>query len=119
MDNYYNILCKKKNSEANLCLQNHYDIVCLIDNCVPQIIEEDGFLKANNSTLGADNGIGCSYMLSLMSQKYDLEFLFTSDEEIRFNSGQNNLELQLQSEYMLNIDSEEEGENLYWLCRWY
>lgn len=109
VDSYNNILCKKKNSKANLCLQNHYDIVCLVDNCVPQIIEEDGFLKAKNSTLGADNGIGCSYMLSLMSQNYDLEYLFTSDEEIGL-IGANNLELELQSEYMLNIDSEEEGE---------
>ena len=109
VDNYYNILCKKTNSKANLCLQNHYDIVCLVDNCVPKIIEEDGFLKASNSTLGADNGIGCSYMLSLMSQNYDLEYLFTSDEEIGL-IGANNLELKLQSEYMLNIDSEEEGE---------
>lgn len=67
VDNYYNILCKKENSKANLCLQNHYDIVCLTDGCVPEIIEDDGFLKAKNSTLGADNGIGCSYMLSLMT----------------------------------------------------
>lgn len=109
IDNYNNILCRKKESKANLCLQNHYDIVCLVDNCVPEIIEEDGFLKARNSTLGADNGIGCAYMLSLMSQDYDLEYLFTSDEEIGL-IGANNLELKLQSEYMLNIDSEEEGE---------
>jgi len=109
VDNFNNILCKKSNSKANLCLQNHYDIVCLIDNCIPKIVEEDGFLRAENSTLGADNGIGCSYMLSLISQGYDLEYLFTSDEEIGL-IGANNLELELQSEYMLNIDSEEEGE---------
>jgi len=109
VDNFNNILCKKIDSKANLCLQNHYDIVCLVDNCIPKIVEEDGFLKAENSTLGADNGMGCSYMLSLMSQGYDLEYLFTSDEEIGL-IGANNLEHKLQSEYMLNIDSEEEGE---------
>lgn len=109
IDNYNNILCRKKDSKAKLCLQNHYDIVCLVDNCIPKIIEEDGFLKAENSTLGADNGIGCSYMLSLISQNYDCEFLFTSDEEIGL-IGANNLELKLKAEYMLNIDSEEEGE---------
>ena len=108
-DNYNNILCRKKDSKANLCLQNHYDIVCLVDNCVPKIVEEDGFLKSENSTLGADNGIGCSYMLSLMSQNYDCEFLFTSDEEIGL-IGANNLELELNAQFMLNIDSEEEGE---------
>ncbi len=109
VDNYNNILCKKENSKAKLCIQNHYDIVCLIDGIIPQIVEEDGFLKAKNSTLGADNGIGCSYMLNLMSQNYDCEFLFTSDEEIGL-IGANNLEHKLYAEYMLNIDSEEEGE---------
>lgn len=109
VDNYYNILCKKRDSNAKLCIQNHYDIVCLTDNCVPKLIEEEEFLRADNSTLGADNGIGCSYMLSLISQGYDCEFLFTSDEEIGL-IGANNLEHKLQAEYMLNIDSEEEGE---------
>ncbi len=48
-------------------------------------------------------------MLNLMSQNYDCEFLFTSDEEIGL-IGANNLEHKLYAEYMLNIDSEEEGE---------
>jgi dipeptidase D len=109
VDKFNNILCKKENSKANLCLQNHYDIVCLSDNCVPKIVEEENFLKAENSTLGADNGIGCSYMLSLMTQGYDCEFLFTSDEEIGL-IGANNLEHKLNAQYMLNIDSEAEGE---------
>jgi dipeptidase D len=109
IDDYNNILCKKKESKAKICLQNHYDIVCLKDNCIPQIIEEDGFFKAKDSTLGADNGIGCSYMLWLMSLDYDCEFLFTSDEEIGL-IGANNLEHKLKAEYMLNIDSEQEGE---------
>lgn len=109
VDKYNNILCKKSNSEPKLCIQSHYDIVCLIDDCIPQIIEEDGFLRANNTTLGADNGIGCSYMLSLMSQNYNLEYLFTSDEEIGL-IGANNIEIKLHASHMLNIDSEEEGE---------
>ncbi|MCP4971740.1 MAG: aminoacyl-histidine dipeptidase [Arcobacter sp.] len=108
VDNYNNILCKKLNSKAKLSIQNHYDIVCLVDNCIPKIIEEDGFLRANNTTLGADNGIGCSYMLSLMTRHYDCEFLFTSDEEIGL-IGANNIDLELKAKYMLNIDSEEEG----------
>jgi len=108
-DKVNNILCKKPNSKAKLCIQNHYDIVCLIDGIVPEIIEEDGYLKAKDSTLGADNGIGCAYMLSLMKQGYDCEYLFTSDEEIGL-IGANAIEFELQSQYMLNIDSEREGE---------
>ena len=109
VDSYNNILCKKKDSQAKLCLQNHYDIVCLDDGSIPIIVEDEEFLRAKNSTLGADNGIGCSYMLDLMTKNYDLEFLFTSDEEIGL-IGAKNIELKLNSTYMLNIDSETESE---------
>ncbi len=109
VDKYNNILCKKENSTANLSFQSHYDIVCLDDGCVPSIIKEDDLLRADNTTLGADNGIGCSYMIKLMYEQYDGEFLFTSDEEIGL-IGANNLKLELNAKYMLNLDSEEEGE---------
>ncbi len=109
IDKANNILCKKQNSQAKLCIQNHYDIVCLIDGTIPEIIEENGYLRAKDSTLGADNGIGCSYMLSLMKQDYDCEYLFTSDEEIGL-IGANSIGFELQSSYLLNIDSEREGE---------
>ncbi len=109
IDQSNNILCKKENSVSAICLQSHYDIVCLVDNTIPELLEEDGFYKAANSTLGADNGIGCAYMLALMSEGYDCEFLFTSDEEIGL-IGANNLGLEIESPYMLNLDSESEGE---------
>ena len=109
IDETNNILCKKENSTAKLAFQSHYDIVCLSDNCVPQIVQDGDLLKALDSTLGSDNGIGCSYMIALMSEGYDGEFLFTSDEEIGL-IGANNLALPLNASYMLNLDSEEEGE---------
>ncbi len=108
VDETNNILCKKENSIALLAFQSHYDIVCLSDNCVPQIVQDGDLLKALDSTLGSDNGIGCSYMIALMSEGYDGEFLFTSDEEIGL-IGANNLALPLNASYMLNLDSEEEG----------
>ena len=107
-DEFNNILCKKENSTAKLAFQSHYDIVCLKDNCVPQIVQNGDILTALDSTLGSDNGIGCSYMIALMSESYDGEFLFTSDEEIGL-IGANNLDLPLNASYMLNLDSEEEG----------
>jgi dipeptidase D len=108
-DEHNNILCKKENSKAKVVFQSHYDIVCLKDNCVPQIVKNGDILSAQNSTLGSDNGIGCSYMIALMQENYDGEFLFTSDEEIGL-IGANNLNLPLNATYMLNLDSEEEGE---------
>ena len=109
IDDAKNILCKKKNSKANLVLQSHYDIVCLNQNCIPTIIEDNETIKAQNSTLGADNGIGCSYMIALMHENFDLEFVFTSDEEIGL-IGANDFALGLNAKYMLNLDSEEEAE---------
>ena len=109
IDSVNNILCKKANSKANLCLQSHYDIVCLEDGKVPEIIQEDGILKAKNSTLGADNGMGCAIILALMSEGKDCEYLFTSDEEIGL-IGTNDIEFTLDAKYMLNLDSEAEGE---------
>jgi len=84
-------LCFKENTKPNICLQSHYDIVCLVDGKVPEIIEKDGFLSAKDSTLGADNGMGCSYMLALMEEGENCEFLFTCDEEIGL-IGANNIE---------------------------
>lgn len=108
-DEFNNILCKKENSSAKLAFQSHYDIVCLKDNCVPQILQNGDILTALDSTLGSDNGMGCAYMIALMTEGYDGEFLFTSDEEIGL-IGANNLNLPLNASYMLNLDSEEEGE---------
>lgn len=109
VDNANNILCYKENSIIKLCLQSHYDMVCLEDGKIPTIIEEDGYLKAKDSTLGADNGIGCAYMLALMEEGANLELLFTSDEEVGL-IGANNIEFELQASKMLNLDSEAQGE---------
>ncbi len=109
VDDVNNILCKKQNSNTKLCLQSHYDIVCLEDNKIPQIIQDGNFLKAKNSTLGADNGIGCAMMMALMIEQKDCEYLFTSDEEIGL-IGANDIKFELNSKYMLNLDSEAMGE---------
>lgn len=109
VDDTKNILCYKKDGNANICLQSHYDIVCLEESKIPKILETDGYLKAKDSTLGADNGIGCAMMMALMEEGKDCEFLFTSDEEIGL-IGANNISFDLSSSYMLNLDSEDEGD---------
>lgn len=109
IDEANNILCYKDNQTRDICLQSHYDIVCLEDGKVPQVLEEEGYLVALDSTLGADNGIGCAYMLALIEEGVSAEFLFTSDEEIGL-IGANNIEFKLEATKMLNLDSEMEGE---------
>ncbi|MEA3352960.1 MAG: M20/M25/M40 family metallo-hydrolase [Campylobacterota bacterium] len=109
IDGANNILCYKEDKTPQICLQSHYDIVCLEEGKVPRIIEQDGYLKAKDSTLGADNGMGCAYMLALMEEGVNAEYLFSCDEEIGL-IGANNIEHKLKSLYMLNLDSEMEGE---------
>lgn len=105
-DDMDNILCQK--NKPRICLQSHYDMVCVGDvNPIKPIIK-DGWMSAENSSLGADNGIGVAMMLAFMEHFVDVEFLFTSDEEIGL-IGAKNMGLRISSNKVLNLDSEEEG----------
>ncbi len=102
-----NILISK--GSPKLCLQAHYDMVCI--GKAPQIetYEEDGWLKARESSLGADNGMAIAMMMELMDSGAELEFLITADEEVGL-IGANALAFELHSSVMLNLDSEDEAE---------
>jgi len=75
-----NVLCVK--GTPRVCLQAHYDMVC-IGNTDPIVLYQEGsLLKARASTLGADNGMGMAIMFWAMERNDDLECLFTNDEEV-------------------------------------
>lgn len=105
-DRVGNILCS--HPEAKLILQAHYDMVCIGRAPDLELYEEDGQLKAKESSLGADNGIGMAMMLSLMEKKEKISCLFTADEEVGLIGAQG-LELPIKESLMLNLDTEEEG----------
>ena len=105
-DRYGNVLCKK--GKPSICLQSHYDMVCLGDFENIELVEKDSILSAKNSTLGADNGMGMAIMFDCMESFEHLECLFTNDEEIGL-VGAMNLELEISSSRLLNLDAEEEG----------
>ena len=107
IDSNRNILAYKENPK--ICFQAHYDMVCV--GLAPQIetILENNILKAKNSSLGADNGMAIAIMIKLMQEGIDAEFLFTNDEEVGL-IGAKNLDIEIKSPYMLNLDSEDEGE---------
>ena len=92
-----------------LCLQAHYDMVCMGKAPVLETYLEDGWMRAKESSLGADNGMAIAMMMQLMDEGEDLEFLLTSDEEIGL-IGANEVAFTLKSMYMLNLDSEDEAE---------
>ncbi|WP_457563498.1 M20/M25/M40 family metallo-hydrolase [Caminibacter pacificus] len=111
VDSAGNILAKK--NTPILALQSHYDMVCVGKAPDIEIIEEDGWLRAKDSSLGADNGMGVAMMLYFMKKYDNLELLFTNDEEIGL-IGAFNLDLLIESPYLLNLDSEDE--NIYIGC---
>lgn len=107
VDEVKNILISK--GTPTLCLQAHYDMVCMGKAPVLETYVEDGWMKAKDSSLGADNGMAIAMMMQLMDEGKELEFLLTSDEEIGL-IGANEVAFDLQAKYMLNLDSEDEAE---------
>ena len=95
--------------EPKLCLQAHYDMVCMGKAPKIETYMEEGWMKAKESSLGADNGMAIAMMMQLMDEGQALEFLLTSDEEIGL-IGANKVAFDLQSRYMLNLDSEDDAE---------
>jgi len=104
-----------------LALQGHLDMVCEKDEDVPfefksqgiRVVRDGDFLRADGTTLGADNGIGVAMAMSLAkdpsARHPALELVFTVDEE-RGLTGANGLQPGfVTARRLINIDSEEEG----------
>lgn len=102
-----NILCQK--GSPKICLQAHYDMVCIGETQTIEIVIEKNIMRAQNSTLGADNGMGMAIMLWAMERNDDLECLFTVDEEVGL-IGAIQFDMPLKASRLLNLDAEEEGE---------
>ncbi|MFL1706440.1 M20/M25/M40 family metallo-hydrolase [Campylobacter sp. MOP7] len=105
VDELGNIHAHKGNPK--ICLQSHYDMVCVGAAPKLELIEENGILRAKNSTLGADNGIGVAMMMGAMREFANLECLFTNDEEVGL-VGANGFKSKIISPNLLNLDSEED-----------
>ncbi len=108
-----------ENSES-VILQGHLDIVCQKeDSCNIDfekdgldIYVQDGFVKANGTTLGADNGIAVAMILSILESDDiahpPIEAVFTTDEEVGMLGALKLDFSNLKSKKMINLDSEEE-----------
>ena len=126
-DEVGNVLIRKNATKGMenrpwVCLQSHIDMVCeknsdkvfdfQKDAIVPVIDGE--WLKADGTTLGADDGIGVATELAILAsndiEHGPIECLFTVDEETGLSGAfalKNNW---LKSRILLNLDSEDEGE---------
>lgn len=103
-----------------IILQGHLDMVCRKTEDCEIDFEKDGlslyidgdFLRAENTTLGADNGIAAAMILAVLASKDiahpPIEAVFTVDEEIgMLGAAQLDMSL-LKGRRMINIDSEEQ-----------
>ena len=104
-----------------LVLQGHLDMVCEKNSGTAhdftkdpiQLVVDGDVVKANGTTLGADNGIGCAAALALLESKDvahpPLECLFTIDEETGMTGANVLAPGFVTGRRMLNLDTEEEG----------
>lgn len=110
-----------KENVPTVILQSHMDMVCEKNSDVVHDFDKDPietvidgeWVKANGTTLGADNGIGMAAALAVLASQNiahgKIEALFTVDEETGL-TGANLLEENfLTGNILLNLDSEEEG----------
>jgi dipeptidase D len=122
-----NILITKPATEGRedaptVILQSHVDMVCEknsdvtfdFDNDPIETLIDGDWVKANGTTLGADNGIGVAAQLAVLASNDiahgKIEALFTVDEETGL-TGANALEKEfLTGNMLINLDTEEEGE---------
>jgi dipeptidase D len=82
-----------REGDGAVIVQNHLDMVTVKSEDKQHdfrsdpltLVVEGGWLRADRTTLGADNGIGCAAALALMTDESvdhpPLELLFTVDEE--------------------------------------
>jgi len=121
-DQLGNVRIKKPGdlSGPTVCLQGHMDMVCekedevehdFRNDPIPMKIE-DGWVTADGTSLGADNGIGIAAALALMEEDFShppLEFLFTVDEETGLTGAMEMSEDFVSADILINCDSEDWG----------
>ncbi len=113
---------KGKESSPKVTLQSHIDMVCEKDSDVEFNFDqdpirtriEDGWVRAQGTTLGADCGIGMAAALAALIDPSlecgELEALFTVNEEIGLTGAKELKDGMITGKYLVNLDSEEEGE---------
>ncbi len=126
-DNINNVIIWKNASRENkycetIGLQCHTDMVCekkanskhdFFTDPLELIIEEN-FIKATDTTLGADNGIGIAYILAILDSSQlktpNLECIFTVQEETTMNGAKELDYSLLHAKKIISFDNFRENE---------
>ena len=125
-DEYNNVIIWKDASPGYeqaepLIIQGHIDMVCAAEpDCgidmgtePIRLVVDGDWVKADKTSLGADNGIGVAMALALLDDETlrhpKLEAVFTTDEETGM-FGAVGIDLSMvEGRCLINLDSEEEG----------
>ncbi len=124
-DEYNNVLISApatlgREDEPALLFQGHTDMVCEknegvehdFDNDGLDLYEEDGWIRARGTTLGADNGVAVAVMLYVLdggvSSHPALECLFTSAEEVGLDGAKSFDYSKISARRMINMDGADE-----------
>ncbi|MBE6535575.1 MAG: aminoacyl-histidine dipeptidase [Ruminococcaceae bacterium] len=124
-DNTNNVLISApasagRENEPALLLQGHTDMVCEKNDGVMhdfdtdglELYEEDGWIRARGTTLGADDGVAVAVMLYVLdggvSSHPALECLFTSAEEVGLDGAKSFDYSKISARRMINMDGADE-----------
>jgi len=127
VDHVGNVIIKKPASAGmenrkTIVMQSHLDMVHQknsdtnfdFDTEGIKMKIEDGWVKADGTTLGADNGLGVAAIMSVLASKDikhpAIEALFTIDEETGMTGAMGLQAGYLDGEILLNLDTEEDDE---------
>ncbi len=110
-----------RENHSTVIIQGHMDMVCektpesqhnFETDPIRSIIDGD-WVRADQTTLGADNGIAIAYAMALATDATavhpPLELLFTVDEETGLNGVKDLAPGMIQGSMLINLDSEDEG----------
>lgn len=126
VDEVGNLILKKPaslgcESAPGVILQGHLDMVCQanagtlhdFERDAIKTVLRDGWLIAEDTTLGADNGIGVALALAALEEPNlihpALEVLLTINEESGMDGARGLVSGTLQGKYLINLDTEEWG----------
>ena len=125
-DKNNNVIIKRKASigyenKNTMLFQAHTDMVCVktkeskhdFSKDPIEIIQNERILKAKDTSLGADDGIGVAILMLLLDENEiklpNIECLFTTEEEIGMNGARSFNYSDIEAKYLINLDGEEEN----------
>lgn len=123
-DEKYNLIIDKKATKGYensplIVMQAHMDMVCVAEEGMDfdpvtssiELINDGKFLRANGTTLGADDGIGVAGIMFILGNDFahgPLRAIFTVDEEVGMTGAiEVDKKYLKDAKYLINCDSEQ------------